>query len=187
MMKIIQLLLSTFLMICLFSVNGHSEDLNWEELNAKVTGFYKQQQFTTAAGYAKEALKLARKSDNIDHLTISLNNMTQILIETGKFAEAEQMSKEDIALRQKTYGVDGIQVAVPWNNLGLVYYFKKKMDDAEFCFQEIVRINEVVYGKKSSEIVPSLQKLEKFYKKTENTGEADKVAARILALQTGPE
>ncbi len=186
-MKKIQVLFTSILMIFFITVTSHAEDLNWEELNAKVTGFYKQQQFTTAAGYAKEALKLARKSDNIDHLTISLNNMTQILIETGKFAEAEQMSKEDIALRQKTYGVDGIQVAVPWNNLGLVYYFKKKMDDAEFCFQEIVRINEVVYGKKSSDIVPALQKLEKFYKKTENTEEAGKVAARILALQTGPE
>ncbi len=186
-MKKIHVILSALLLSFFFTATTHAEDLSWEELNAKVTGFYKQQQFTTAAGYAKEALKLARKSDDIDHLSISLNNMTQILIETGKVAEAEQMSKEDIALLQKTYGVDGIQVAVPWNNLGLVYYFKKKMDDAEFCFQEIVRINEVVYGKKSSDIVPALKKLEKFYKKTENTGEADKIAARILALQTGPE
>lgn len=186
-MKKIHIILSSLLLLCFFTATSHAEDLSWEELNAKVTGFYKQQQFSTAAGYAVEALKLARKSGTIDELTISLNNMTQILIETGKFAEAEQMSKEDIAIRQKEYGVDGIQVAVPWNNLGLVYYFKKKMDDAEFCFQEIVRINEVVHGKNSSDIILALEKLKKFYNKTENKKEADKIAARILALQTGPE
>jgi tetratricopeptide (TPR) repeat protein len=187
MMKTMQLLLSAFLMTCLFSASGHSEDLNWEELNAKVTGHYQQQQFTTAAGYAREALALARKSGTEEELATSLNNMAMVNTHLGHFGEAEELNKEALMVRQKAFGVDDPRVAVSWNNLGLIYFFVKKMDDAEHCFLEVVRLQEKAHGKKSTELIPALQKLEKFYKKTENTGEADKIAARILALQTGPE
>ena len=61
------------------------------------------------------------------------------------------------------------------------------MDDAEHCFLEVLRINEKTYGEKSEEIIPSLTKLEKFYKKIEKQEKADTIAARILDLQTGPE
>ena len=67
-MKKIQILLSSFLMIFFITATAHAEDLTWEELNAKVTGFYKQQQFSTAAGYGKEALNMARKSGTAEEL-----------------------------------------------------------------------------------------------------------------------
>ena len=60
--KKIQVLLSSLLLIFFFTATTHAEDLTWDELNAKVTDFYKQQQFSTAAGYGQEALNLARKS-----------------------------------------------------------------------------------------------------------------------------
>ncbi len=186
-MKTTQLLFSSCLMILLFSVSGSAENLNWEELNAKVTAHYQQQQFTTAAGYADEALTLAKKSGTPEELVTSLNNMAMINTHLGHFGEAEELNKEALQIRQKIFGVDDPRVAVSWNNLGLIYYFVKKMDDAEHCFLEVLRINEKTYGEKSEEIIPSLTKLEKFYKKIEKQEKADKIAARILALQTGPE
>jgi len=186
-MKKIQVLLSGFLMIFFLTSTVHAEDLTWEELNAKVTGFYKQQQFSTAAGYGKEALDMARKSGTAEELATSLNNFAMVQTHLGRFGEAEELNKEALQVRQKAFGVDDPRVAVSWNNLGLIYFFVKKMDDAEHCFLEVVRIQEVAHGAKSAEIVPSLQKLEKFYKKAEKQQEAENVAARILALQTGPE
>jgi len=186
-MKILQTILSSLLLIFFFTATAHAEDLSWEELNAKVTGFYKQQQFSTAAGYGKEALDMARKSGTAEELATSLNNMAMVQTHLGRFGEAEELNKEALQVRQKAFGVDDPRVAVSWNNLGLIYYFVKKMDDAEHCFLEVVRIQEKAHGKKSPEIIPALEKLEKFYNKTENKKEADKIAARILALQTGPE
>ena len=186
-MKKIQVLLSGILMIFFFSGTTHAEDLTWDELNAKTTDFYKQQQFSTAAGYGKEALDMAKKSGTPEQLATSLNNFAMVQTHLGQFGEAEELNKEALQVRQKAFGVDDPRVGVSWNNLGLIYFFVKKMDDAEQCFLEVVRIQEVTYGKKSAEVIPSLEKLEKFYKKIENTKEADNIAARILALQTGPE
>jgi len=186
-MQKILIALSSLLMICLLCSTSSAENLNWEELNAKVTGHYQQQQFTTAAGYADEALTLARKSGTPDQLAISLNNMAKINIHLGHFGEAEALSKESLSVRQKEYGLDDPKVAVAWDGLGLIYYFVKKMDDAEQCFLESLKIQEKAHGVKSERIIPALKKLEKFYTKIEKQQEADKIAARIQALQTGPE
>ena len=186
-MKKIQVFFTSILVIFFITVTSHAEDYSWEELNAKVTGHYQQQQFSTAAGYGREALALARKSGTDEELATSLNNMAMVNTHLGHFGEAEELNKEALMVRQKAFGVDDPRVAVSWNNLGLIYFFVKKMDDAEHCFLEVVRLQETAHGKKSTDIIPALQKLEKFYKKIEDTKEADKVAARILALQTGPE
>ncbi len=186
-MKTIQALLSSLLLILVFTATTHAEDLTWDELNAKVTEFYKQQQFSTAAGYGQEALDLARKSGTPEQLATSLSNFAMVQTHLGQFGEAEELNKEALQIRQKVFGVDDPRVGVSWNNLGLIYFFVKKMDDAEYCFLEVVRIQETANGKNSAEIIPSLEKLEKFYKKSENIEKADKIAARILALQTGPE
>lgn len=186
-MQKILIALFNFLMICLFFSTASGKDLNWDELNAKVTGHYQQQQFTTAAGYADEALTLARKSGTPDQLAISLNNMAKLNIHLGHFGEAEALSKESLSVRQKEYGLNDPKVAVAWDGLGLIYYFVKKMDDAEQCFLESLKIQEKAHGPKSEEIIPSLKKLENFYTKIEKQQDADKVAARIQAIQTGPE
>jgi tetratricopeptide (TPR) repeat protein len=186
-MKILHTILSSLLLIFFITNSVHAEDLTWDELNAKVIGFYKQQQFSTAAGYGQEALNLARKSGTPEELATSLNNFAMVQTHLGRFGEAEQLNKEALQVRQKAFGVDDPRVGVSWNNLGLIYFFVKKMEDAEQCFLEVVRIQEIAHGKTSSEIIPSLEKLEKFYKKAEKPEEAEKVAARILALQTGPE
>lgn len=186
-MKKIEFLLPALLMAFFISTSCHAEDYSWQELNDKVTGHYQQQQFSTAAGYAEEAVKLARKSGTSEELAISLNNMAMVSTHLGRFGEAEALNKEALSVRQKAFGVDDPRVAVSWNNLGLIYFFVKKMDDAEQCYLEVLRIQEKAHGDKSEEIIPALQKLEKFYRKVENEGEADKIATRIQAIQTGPE
>lgn len=186
-MHTVKLIFFTFgLVFCCIS-SSYGEDLTWEELNAKVTGHYQQQQFTTAAGYGKEALDLARKSGTPEELATSLNNMAMVDTHLGHFGEAEELNKEALMVRQKAFGTDDPRVAVSWNNLGLIYYFVKKIDDAEQCFLEVLRIQTTAHGEKSQDIIPALQKLEKFYTKTEQQVQADEMAARILALQTGPE
>jgi hypothetical protein len=61
------------------------------------------------------------------------------------------------------------------------------MDDAEMCFEEVLRIQVKNHGEKSPEIVPALQRLEKFYKYIKNPAKEKEFTERILSLQTGPE
>ena len=180
-------ILSTFLMIFLLSSPAFAEELSWQELNNKTTGYYKQQQYSTAVGYAEDALALARKSGTKEEIATSLKNLGEISTHLGRYTEAEKYNKESIAIRQNLYGPDAPEVALSWRSLGFTYFLSKQMDDAEMCFQEVLRIQIKTHGEKSPEIVPALQRLEKFYKYTKNADKEKEFTERILSLQTGPE
>lgn len=186
-MNTLKLICSTFLLIFLLATPSFGEDLSWEELNNYVSVYYKEQQYSTAVGYAEQALTLARKSGTKEELATSLKNLGEISTHMGRYTEAEAYTKESIAIRQNLFGPDGLQVALSWRSLGLTYFMNENMADAEMCFQEVLRIQIRNYGEKSVEIVPALQRLEKFYKYTKNHDQEKALTERILNLQTGPE
>ncbi len=186
-MNTLKLICSTLLLILFIASPSFGEDSSWEELNSKVTGYYQQQQYSTAVGYAEEALALARKSGSKEKIATSLKNLGEISTHMGRQTEAEAYNKESIAIRQNLFGPDGLEVALSWRSLGFTYFLSEKMDDAEMCFQEVLRIHVKNYGEKSIEIVPALQRLEKFYKYTKNQDKESAFTERILNLQTGPE
>ena len=186
-MKPTKQLYALFFLILLFSTPASAEQLSWQELNAKVTGYYQQQQYSTAVKYAEEALSVARKSGSEEEIATSLKNLGEISTHLGKYVEAEEYIKESIYLRQSLFGPDGLEVALSWRSLGFTYFLSKNMADAEMCFEEVLRIQVKHYGEKGSEIIPALQRLEKFYKYTKNTEKERALTERILNLQTGPE
>jgi tetratricopeptide (TPR) repeat protein len=186
-MNTLKLICSIFLLFFIMASPVFGKDLSWQELNDKVTGYYQQQQYSTAVGYAEEALALARKSGTKEEIATSLKNLGEISTHMGRQTEAEAYNKESIAIRQKLFGPDGLEVALSWRSLGFTYFLSEKMDDAEMCFEEVLRIQVKNYGEKSIEIVPALQRLEKFYKYTKNNDKEKAMTERILSLQTGPE
>lgn len=186
-MKKLKCIFSILLLIFGCTAPSHAEELSWEELNAKVTGHYQQQQFTTAAGYGQEALDLARKSGTKEELAISLNSLALISNHLQRYPEAEGYGKESIAVRQNLFGPDDPMVAIAWQSLGLTYFLGRQMDDAELCFQEVLRIQTETHGEKSAEIIPALQQLEKYYRYTEQHDKEKALNTRIQNLQTGPE
>ncbi|NOR10356.1 MAG: tetratricopeptide repeat protein [Desulfovibrionaceae bacterium] len=179
--------LCLLLPVLFFSPLVYGEDLSWEDLNSSVTGYYQEQKFSKAADFAEQALELARKGKSPEQLATSLNNLAMINTHLGKFGEAEILNKEALGVRQNAFGLNDIRVAGSWNNLGLIYFFVKKMADAEQCFVEALHIYEEHYGKTSQEIIPALEKLGKFYKKTENSHKEEEITERIQALTTGAE
>lgn len=186
-MNTLKLIYSAFLIIFLLATPSFGEDLTLEELNTKVTGFYKQQQYSTAVGYAEDALTLARKSGTEAEIATSLKNLGEISTHLGRQVEAETYTKEAIAIRQNLFGPDALEVALAWRSLGFTYFLSEKMNDAEMCFQEVLRIQVKNYGAKSVETVPALQRLEKFYKYTKRHDKEKELTEKIITLQTGPE
>jgi len=186
-MNTLKLICSIFLLTLFLTAPAFGEELTLEELNSKVTGFYKQQQYSTAVKYAEDALALARKSGTEEEVATALKNIGEISTHMGRQTEAEAYTKESIAIRQKLFGPDAPEVALSWRSLGFTYFLSEKMDDAEMCFQEVLRIQIKNHGEKSVEIVPALQRLEKFYKYTKQQDKERALTEKILKLQTGPE
>lgn len=186
-MNTLKLICTAFLLTFLLVTPSFGEDATLAELNSKVTEYYKQQQYSTAVGYAEDALALARKTGTETEIATALKNVGEISTHMGRHTEAETYTKESIAIRQNLFGPDALEVALSWRSLGFTYFLSEKMDDAEMCFQEVLRIQIKNYGEKSVEIVPALQRLEKFYKYTKQQDKESALTERILNLQTGPE
>jgi tetratricopeptide (TPR) repeat protein len=162
----------------------------WQELNNQTTGFYKEQKFMKAAGAGREAVAVARELPvaQRDKLATSLGNLAMIYTHLGKYAEAEDMAKEGLKLRQQVFGKEDLEVITAWNHLAIIYTMASKMaqinPDAEHCLLQIVAIEEKVNGKESPAVLPALVKLEKYYRITGNSEKEKETADRIAALKT---
>ncbi len=174
--------------ICSFSL--YAEDGGeWQQLNSQTTGFYKEQKFMKAAGVGRDAVAAARDLPvaQRDKLATSLGNLAMIYTHLGKFAEAEELAKEELGLRQEIFGKDDPGVITAWNHLAIIYTMASKMaqinPDAEHCLLQIVAIEEKAKGKDSKDIIPALQKLEKYYRITGNSEKEKEVTERITALR----
>ena len=161
----------------------------WQELNSRATGFYKEQKFMKASGAGRQAVAAARElpEGEQDKLAFSLGNLAMIYTHLGKFAEAEELAKEELELRQHIFGKEDPEVITAWNHLAIIYTMASKLaqnnPDAEHCLLQIVAIEEKANGKESPALLPALGKLEKYYRITGNGKKEKEVADRIAALQ----
>ena len=189
-MKQILLFLTIIFMAHIWSSSLLAKETGeWQELNSRTVGFYKEQKFMKASGAGRQAVAAARqlpKADR-DKLASSLGNLAMIYTHLGKFAEAEELAKEELSLRQEIFGKENPEVITAWNHLAIIYTMASKMTevnpDAEHCLLQIVAIEEKVNGNESPAVIPALMKLEKYYRITGNSEKEKKVADRITALQ----
>ena len=162
----------------------------WQELNSRTIGFYKEQKFMKASGAGRQTVAAARQLPETDRdkLASSLGNLAMIYTHLGKFAEAEELAKEELKLRQQIFGKENPEVITAWNHLAIIYTMASKMTqinpDAEHCLLQIVAIEEKVNGKESQAVIPALMKLEKYYRITGNSEKEKETADRIAALKT---
>ncbi len=169
-----------------------SDVSEWEDLNGRMVGFYKEQKFMKASGTGRQAVEVARKlpAENRDKLASSLGNLSMIYTHLGKFPEAEELAKEELTVRQELYGKDSREVITAWNHLSIIYTMAAQMapsPDAEHCLIEIIAIEEKTNGNESLAVIPSLEKLEKYYKITGEKAKEQKVTARINELRPPTE
>ncbi len=145
----------------------------WEEGNTNLMTLYKEQKFMKAAGLGKSLVQEARRladSDerNREKVITSLGNLAMIYTHLGKYPEAEELAWEELTLRQMVYGKRGLEVAVGWQHLALIYTMAQVPEDAETCLLTSLAIVEEHFGIESQEVLASYKRLLKFYKITKN-------------------
>jgi len=158
---------------------------SWEELNIKVTSLYKEQKFMKASGLNKYVINVARKlpESEKEKLAISLGNMSMIYTHLGKFMDAEQSAWEELAIYQKIFGKKSLEGLKAWNHLALIYTMAQVPADAEQCLITIIDIEESHYGKEDVKVIPSYDKLLKFYQITKDKKKEKKLASRLKKMK----
>jgi tetratricopeptide (TPR) repeat protein len=81
------------------------------------------------------------------------NNFGRVYYLEGDFEKATESYKRSLVLRREKSGIDSIDVAATYYNLGNVNQNVQKLEQAIECYQEFLRIAELKLGFKSKEVV----------------------------------
>lgn len=95
----------------------------WEQLNSQVETLYQQEQYAEATEVAEEALNIARKTFDPDHLNVgqSLYNLAKLYQAQNQYTEAEPLYKQALSIKEKALGLDHPDVATIVENLAILY------------------------------------------------------------------
>lgn len=77
----------------------------------------------------------------------SLNNLAELYRNQGKYADAEPLYRQSLAIWEKVLGPDHPDVATSLNNLALLYRAQGKYVEAEPLYKRSLAIREQSLGK----------------------------------------
>ena len=92
----------------------------------------------------RKAITLARNASVHDGLPSRLNNLAQMLKETGKTAEAEPLFREALSLSEKLYGPQDRRVAECLHNLSALLFAQRRYRDAEGLLRQAIAIEDKI-------------------------------------------
>jgi tetratricopeptide (TPR) repeat protein len=94
------------------------------------------------------ALKRARPQTRriSTQLLKTVSGLAAVLMEQGRYLEAEPLWREAIAVSEEAFGPDHVDLATPLNNLAVCYKYLARFLDAGPLYQRALRITERALG-----------------------------------------
>jgi tetratricopeptide (TPR) repeat protein/CHAT domain-containing protein len=114
--------------------------------------------------------------------TAALNAELARLYQAGKYAEAIEIAKRVIAIREKALGPDHPQVGSALNNLAALYRDQGRTSEAEPLLKRAIAIIEKALGPDHADVGLSLNNLAGLYYVQGRTAEAEPLFQRSLAI-----
>ncbi len=116
----------------------------------------------------------------------SLNNLGAVYHAQGKFGLAEEAYQKALELKIQLFGEEHYETAFCFQNLAAVHSARAQFDKAEPLYLKAISIKEKTYGENSEELLTSLKNLLMLFQKMERKEEAEKLEARIKAIEPPP-
>jgi tetratricopeptide (TPR) repeat protein len=116
----------------------------------------------------------------------SLNNLGAVYHAQGKFGLAEEAYQKALDLKIQLFGEEHYETAFCFQNLAAVHSARAQFDKAEPLYLKAISIKEKTYGENSEELLTSLKNLLMLFQKMERKEEAEKLEARIKAIEPPP-
>ena len=112
----------------------------------------------------------------------SLNNLALLYQSQGRYAEAESLYQEALALRKKLLGEDHPDVATTLNNLALLYESQGRYAEAEPLYQEALALIKKLLGENHLYLATTINNLAVLYESQGRYAEAESLYQEALAL-----
>jgi tetratricopeptide (TPR) repeat protein len=100
-----------------------------------------------------------------DHPDIaeSQNNLAAVYVDQGRYADAEPLLQQSLAIREKALGSDHPDVAQSQNNLAGLYHAQGRYTDAEPLIKRALAVREKTLGLDHPRVAQSMNNLAAFY------------------------
>jgi tetratricopeptide (TPR) repeat protein/CHAT domain-containing protein len=131
---------------------------------------------------ALEAIIKARYGVNHPNYGVALNNLAIVYKAQGKYSEAEELYKRDLAISEKSLGASHPNVAQTLNNLANLYHDQGKYTDAVELHKRALAIREKALGKGHPNVAQSLQNLAGVYSDQAKYAEAERLFERAQVI-----
>lgn len=137
-----------------------------------------------AVHYAKELVGAAKEAFGPGHAHVGLflNNLADLYLALGDFAEAEPLYLRSLAVREKALGPDHPDVAQSLNNLAFLYYTHGDQEKALPLYRRSLEIMEKILGAGHPETAPILNNLADLYATMGNYDRAQKLYNKSIAI-----
>ena len=94
----------------------------------------------------------------------TLTQQMKELYRAGKYQEALPLAQKSLALREKEFGPDDANVAMPLNDLGTIHYNLGQYAVAELLYKRSLTIREKTLGPDHAEVAAVLNNLGELYR-----------------------
>jgi tetratricopeptide (TPR) repeat protein len=117
-----------------------------------------RQDFPRAQAVLDDALDGARGSktdaERAELLAETLSLLGTVRSAQGRYAEAERALREALALTERAFGSQSIEVAATLNDLGIVFKFAGNFDEARACYERSMALFERALGPDNVALAP---------------------------------
>jgi CHAT domain-containing protein/tetratricopeptide (TPR) repeat protein len=112
----------------------------------------------------------------------ALNAEVVRLYREGKYAEATEVAKRSLLIREQSLGPDHPDLTSSLSNLAALYESQGRLSEAEMLLKRIIAISEKHLGPDHIDVGVALKDLGKLYQKERRTAEAELLLKRSLAI-----
>jgi CHAT domain-containing protein/tetratricopeptide (TPR) repeat protein len=130
-----------------------------------------------------ESAVKARFGVNHANYAIALNFFAVVYRAQGNYAQAEELQKRALAIRERTLGAGHPDVAQSLNNLANVYNNQGRYADAEGLLRRALAIREKALGARHPDVAVTLKSLAGVYAKEAKYAEAEALYTRALGIE----
>jgi class 3 adenylate cyclase/tetratricopeptide (TPR) repeat protein len=115
-------------------------------------------------------------------VAIQLNNLAYLYRAAGRFAEAEPLLKEALAITAKVLGREHPDIAISLNSLARLYRATGRHADAEAALKEAIAISENMVGREHPAVAIRLYNLARLYQDMGRHADAERVVKEVIAI-----
>ncbi len=129
------------------------------------------------------AVREQRLGVNHPDTAASMNNLSQLLGDQGKYAEAETMCRCALKIVEQQLGIDHETVGVCLNTLAIILYEQKKFEEAEPLLRRSLKIREEQFGVDHPSVATALNSLASLLDSLGRSVEAESIFRRALKIR----